>query len=230
MMTPQEAEARVFAKASFGGYNMAQVDEFLDTLIGDYKGLFEENSNLKGKMKVLVDKIEEYRSTEDAMRATLLSAQKMADSMVKDAEEKRNRALQDAITEMQKKKEQIRQELANEEARLTAARNSTSVYLQKLKDLYSHELEYIGHLSEMTVPVAELEREEGPVAEPVAEAAQDIEETMTKLFADPSLEEEEEPALMEETDEELEHAPIPDTDGDPSDTVIFDRLDRKSVV
>lgn len=218
MMTPQEAEARVFAKASFGGYNMAQVDEFLDTLIGDYKALFEENTNLKTKMKVLVDKIEEFRSTEDAMRATLLSAQKMADSMVKDAEEKRNRALQEAITEMQKKKEQIRQELANEEGRLTAARNSTSVYLQKLKELYSHELEYIGHLSEMTVPVADAIRDD-VVTEPVAETAQDIEETMTKLFAEPA-----ESESLELIQEDLEHAALTEVEGDASDTVIFDRL------
>ncbi len=218
MMTPQEAEARVFAKASFGGYNMAQVDEFLDTLIGDYKALFEENTNLKTKMKVLVDKIEEFRSTEDAMRATLLSAQKMADSLVKDAEEKRNRALQEAITEMQKKKEQIRQELANEEGRLTAARNSTSIYLQKLKELYSHELEYIGHLSDMTVPVTETMRDD-VVTEPVAETAQDIEETMTKLFAEPAQGED-----LESLQEDLENVTISDAEGDSSDTVIFDRL------
>ena len=34
MLTPQEAESHVFPKASFGGYNMLQVDAFLDSLIG----------------------------------------------------------------------------------------------------------------------------------------------------------------------------------------------------
>ena len=79
MMTPQEAEARVFTKASFGGYNIQQVDTFLDTLIEDYTALFQENATLKSKMKLLVGKVEEYRSTEDAMRKALHSAQKMAD-------------------------------------------------------------------------------------------------------------------------------------------------------
>ncbi len=41
-------------------------------------------------MKVLVDKVEEYRSTEDAMRAALLTAQKMADSMVAEAERRKS--------------------------------------------------------------------------------------------------------------------------------------------
>ena len=85
MMTPQEAEAHVFPKASFGGYNMLQVDTFLDSLIEDYRTLYQENVSLKNKMKVLVDKVEEYRATEEAMRKALMTAQRMADDMVKEA-------------------------------------------------------------------------------------------------------------------------------------------------
>ena len=36
MLTPQEVSEHAFAKASFGGYNMAMVDEFLDVLTADY--------------------------------------------------------------------------------------------------------------------------------------------------------------------------------------------------
>ena len=57
---------------------MASVDEFLDALTEDYTALFKENVTLKAKLKVLVEKVEDYRATEDSMRATLLTAQKMA--------------------------------------------------------------------------------------------------------------------------------------------------------
>ena len=86
MLTPQEVSERVFAKATFGGYNMAMVDEFLDVLTADYSTLYNENAVLKGKMKVLVDKVEEYKSTEEAMRKALMAAQRMADDLVKEAE------------------------------------------------------------------------------------------------------------------------------------------------
>ena len=46
MLTPQEAESHVFPKASFGGYNMLQVDAFLDSLIEDYRTLYQENASL----------------------------------------------------------------------------------------------------------------------------------------------------------------------------------------
>ena len=69
---------------------MAMVDEFLDELTDDYTALYKENAALKAKLKVLVEKVEEYRATEDSMRATLLTAQKMADSIVREAEAKRD--------------------------------------------------------------------------------------------------------------------------------------------
>ena len=103
MLTPQEVSNHAFAKAVMGGYNMAMVDEFLDELTDDYTSLYKENAALKAKMKVLVDKVEEYRSTEDAMRAALLTAQKMADSMVAEAEEKKKSLLENAENEANRK-------------------------------------------------------------------------------------------------------------------------------
>ena len=96
MLTPQEVSERVFPKASFGGYNMAQVDEFLDLLTEDYSTLYSENAVLKSKMKVLVDKVEEYRSTENAMRKALMTAQRMADDTVKEAQQRRDEIIRQA--------------------------------------------------------------------------------------------------------------------------------------
>ena len=104
MLTPQEVSERAFQKANFGGYNMAQVDEFLDVLTGDYSALYNENAVLKNKMKVLVDKVEEYRSTEDAMRKALMAAQRMADDLVREAERKRDELLSQADAEAQNRK------------------------------------------------------------------------------------------------------------------------------
>ena len=153
MLTPQEAESHVFPKASFGGYNMLQVDAFLDSLIEDYRTLYQENASLKSKMKVLVEKVEEYRATEDAMRMTLHSAQKMADAMVKEGEAKKQAAIDQIAASVEEKSkavraemakeeqavlaklEQVKKDLANEQARLNAARASTTTYIGQLKDL-----------------------------------------------------------------------------------------------
>jgi len=103
MFTPQEVSEKVFPKAAFGsgGYSMASVDEFLDALTEDYTALFKENVTLKAKLKVLAEKVEEYRSTEDAMRQALLTAQKMAAKLVQDAQVEKEQILADARTEAQ---------------------------------------------------------------------------------------------------------------------------------
>ena len=166
MMTPQEVSEHAFAKASFGGYNMAMVDEFLDLLTEDYTALYKENAVLKSKMKVLVDKVEEYRSTEDAMRKALLTAQRMADEMVAEAEQKRNTMLQSVDAEVRTRRNQLVQEVANEEGRLEAARKATAAYVAKLKELYQHEMDYLRSLDQFTAPVAAEEPEQpAPKAE-----------------------------------------------------------------
>ena len=48
-------------RARINGYEPASVDDFLDQLAEEVAASQKENAVLKAKMKVLVDKIEEYR-------------------------------------------------------------------------------------------------------------------------------------------------------------------------
>ena len=173
MLTPQEVSEHAFAKASFGGYNMAMVDEFLDVLTEDYTALYKENATLKAKMKVLVDKVEEYRSTEDAMRKALLTAQKMADDLVDEAKQKRDKLLQNAEADAKARIGEIQQEIRDEQLRLAAAQNATAAYVAKLKELYQHEMDYLNGLSKLTAP--------GEQPDPVDTTVKDIEQKVEKL-------------------------------------------------
>lgn len=87
MLTPQELNDRVFTKAVFGGYDIRSTDEFLDTVTEDYAALYKENAVLKSKLRILVEKLEEYRQQEAPMQSAILSAQKKATRIVKEAEE-----------------------------------------------------------------------------------------------------------------------------------------------
>lgn len=88
MFTPQEIQEKTFVKAVFGGYDMQTVDEFLDPLTEDYITLYKENAVLKSKMKVLVEKLEEYRAQEQSMRKAMVTAQRTADNLIAEAEKK----------------------------------------------------------------------------------------------------------------------------------------------
>ena len=130
MMTPQEVANCTFAKAVVGGYNMATVDDFLDRLTEDYTALYKENAALKAKLKVLADKMEEYRQVEDAMRSTLLTAQKVASTMVSEAEQKRDAIIADAASGAKARLQEIQQEVEAQEERLAAVRKEVEDQLQ----------------------------------------------------------------------------------------------------
>ena len=78
MFTPQQLEQISFGKQTFGGYDMNDVDEFLEPLIEDYVTLYKENALLKSKMRVLVGKLEEYRKNEAAAKEATASAKRAA--------------------------------------------------------------------------------------------------------------------------------------------------------
>ena len=88
MFTPQQIDQVSFGRSTFGGYDMQQVDEFLEPLTEDYVTLYTENALLKSKMRVLVGKLEEYRKNEASMKDAVINAQKTCDKMVAEAQAK----------------------------------------------------------------------------------------------------------------------------------------------
>ena len=96
MFTPQQIDQISFGRSTFGGYDMQQVDEFLEPLTEDYVTLYKENALLKSKMRVLVSKLEEYRKNEASMKEAVLTAQRTCDKMVKEAEAKSAQILSQA--------------------------------------------------------------------------------------------------------------------------------------
>lgn len=209
MMTPQEVASHSFAKATLGGYNLAQVDEFLDALTEDYAALYNENAILKNKLKVLSDTVEEYRATDNAMRKTLLAAQKMADDMVADAKKKQAELVGEAEQDAHKRVEELQKAVKAEEFRLKKAQESTAAYVRKLADFHDQEMAFLSNLGELVPPEltapndpssdikAALDaqvQEEQAVQQPAAEVEQD-----TAVY--PVLPEEEPPVYPTQEDE-----------------------------
>ncbi|MBD9196052.1 MAG: DivIVA domain-containing protein [Clostridiales bacterium] len=211
MLTPQEVSTHSFSKASFGGYNMAMVDEFLDELTDDYTALYKENAALKAKLKVLVEKVEEYRATEDSMRATLLTAQRMADSIVKEAEQKRDQMMTQAEIDAKMKITRLKNETAANEERLRQSQAELEKFSAAIRAVCDKEIQLLAELPQRPV---ELPQEETEADSPV----QEIEDHVMAAFkemdtAEPAAETETPAAEPAEAPAEKAE-PAPET-GDP---------------
>lgn len=173
MMTPNDVAQHRFTTARFGGYTTNDVDEFLDDLTADYTALYKENAVLKGKMKVLVEKIAEYRATEDDMRMALLSARKNAENIVAEAQEQRSQMLKAAEDEVAQRRSELKKEIEDSEAQLAAARQSTLDFAAAMRGLVSQQqshldrqLDFLDRLDEIKA----VEEESAPAQEESAPA------------------------------------------------------------
>ena len=212
MLTPQEVSEHAFAKASFGGYNMAMVDEFLDVLTADYTTLYKENATLKAKMKVLVDKVEEYRSTEEAMRKALMTAQRMADDLVQEAERKKAEILRQAESESQNRMSNLSKEVEAEEFRLQKAQQATISFVEKVRALHTESMAYLDQLQELCPP------DTTPLPDKVDEAVSEIDDNVQRLLAQ---------AMKDATAENL-RAKVEREEEDLEDTAEFGPVDSES--
>ena len=177
MFTPQQIEQISFGRATFGGYDMQDVDEFLEPLTEDYVTLYKENALLKSKMKVLVSKLEEYRSNEASMKDAIVNAQKTCDMMVKEAEAKCTQMLQEANATANENAKNADSLIAAENARVEEAKK---VAAQKIGDLQEQIRSCINALEriktankpEPVAPVSnvfDFDRAEGTKADAVAD-------------------------------------------------------------
>lgn len=159
MFTPQEVQDKSFPKASgFGnGYQMSSVDEFLDALTEDYSALFKENVTLKAKLKVLADKVEEYRATEDSMRATLLTAQKMAAKLVQEAQAEHDSLIASAKEDAAAKMAELDTQIKAEEDKLALAQKNTAQFIARSEELIKAQSAFLSSLPELDMLPAEQE-------------------------------------------------------------------------
>ncbi len=158
MLTPQQIRQASFEKALFGGYDMDSVNDFLEPLTKDYVTLYKENSILKSKMRILVEKLEEYRKQEASMQSAILAAQKTCDQMVADAEKKCAKMLHEAQENANAKSKNVDLLVEDEQERLDAAKRATAQYLDTAEESLKKQLALLAKLREET-PVKQPEPE-----------------------------------------------------------------------
>ena len=164
-MTPQDIREKTFEKAMFGGYDMAAVQNYQEEVATELANAQKEIAVLKGKMKVLVDKIEEYRASEDAMRLAILSAQKVGKQIEDDAKASADKILSEAKNTSDRILGGLQHETANEEAKLLTAKTSCAKFLEDVRNLCMNQLEYLDKIAGSKTVAAQ------PAAQPASVSA-----------------------------------------------------------
>ncbi len=172
-----------FEKTAVFGYKAEDVDQFLAETAKAFEELMDRNEELEEKLVVLAEGIEEYREQEESLKTTLLAAQKLSDSLVKDAKAKAEKIIADAQKEvseieatLSEKREnaekKLAKELEKESKGLVKMQKEVASFKANLLDLYKHHLDLITALPDFEDDEAEDEVAETEINETVA--AEDV--------------------------------------------------------
>ena len=178
MFTPQQLEEISFARARFNGYDIDSVDEVLGALIDDYTTIYKENALLKSKMRVLVEKLEEYRNGEASMRDAMAGAQKSADQMIRETEAKCAQMLADANMTAAENAKNAVSLIAAENARVEEAKKAATARIEEIQEQMKTCVQALERIKTANLPT-ELPKEHAATADAVAdEIASTLEATM----------------------------------------------------
>ena len=124
-ITPLDISRQEFRR-TLRGYDVDEVNSFLDEVSREFEGLISDNSHLQDRIKTIEEKVNEYREMEKAMENALISvekvseetklnAQKEAELMIREAELKAkelwsegediSKKLRDDIIDLKKQKQ-----------------------------------------------------------------------------------------------------------------------------
>jgi cell division initiation protein len=186
MITAQDIREKTFEKSRINGYDMASVDDFLEQLADELAAAQRDNAVLKQKMKVLVDKIEEYRGNEEALNLALLSAQKLAVQIEKEARDRAAAMIADAERQVKERVGAIEDEVELQNRRLDDAKAATAEYFEAVRVLCDEQLKKLDEIQGNYVTVEEAPAEEAAAPAETKEAIDlgDVDDVAARLGLD----------------------------------------------
>ena len=198
MISPQEIRSVTFDKV-MRGYRPEDVDAFLQQVAQDMEQLAADNADKEKKLYILAEKIEEYRRDEDNLKTALLNAQRMGESVIREAKQKAESLLREAgiradtLTRVaQEQSEEQQQELERVKAEVAHFKNTLLAMYKQHIELISglpgdEEIEEAEPVVEAVEPVREEEPQPQPAEEMQPEQAPVMEEPKAETMQFPDL-------------------------------------------
>ena len=143
MITPLDIENKKFAKQMMNGYNVDEVDDFLDELTLDYGKLYKENAELKAQREELDSNVGKYKNIENTIQNTLIMAQKTADEVQEVAKKLAEQIIKDAEFQAKNSVEELNTQILLKQKELEDLKKQFDVYKAKMESLLISQLELL---------------------------------------------------------------------------------------
>jgi cell division initiation protein len=119
-ITPMDIRQQQFTVRMFRGFDVQEVDTFLDDLAADYETLLKENALLKEQLQALEERMRGFEDRERVLQETLVSTQKVVEEMKEGARREAGLMVREAELQSEKIVETARIAEASIQAEITA--------------------------------------------------------------------------------------------------------------
>lgn len=153
MITPLDIENKKFSKQMMNGYNVEEVDDFLDDLTVDYSKNYKEITELRAKVEELNKSLEHYKTIETTLQNTLVMAQSTAEDIKNVAKQQADQIVNEAKGTAKKQAEDLENEIVLKTKELDDVKKQFDIYKAKMESLLISQLELIKDINKEDNPV-----------------------------------------------------------------------------
>ena len=158
MITPLDIENKKFSKQMMNGYNVDEVDEFLDQVTQDYETNYKQLALLNTKIEELNTALNHYKNIESTLQNTLVMAQSTAEEVKNVAKQQADQILAEAQKQAEeiikgskegaaKALEEIEQQTKIKEQQFNEVKKQFDVYKAKMEALLISQSEIIKEIN-----------------------------------------------------------------------------------
>mgnify|MGYP001622925396 FL=1 len=143
MITPLDIENKRFAKQMMNGYNVEEVDDFLDELTEDYSKNYKEVTELRNRVEELNNSLVQYKAIESTLQNTLVMAQTTAEEVKNVAKQKADQIVEEAKASAQKQVDDLNNEIVQKQKEVDDIKKQFDIYKAKMESLLISQLELL---------------------------------------------------------------------------------------
>lgn len=141
-LMPEDIQSKQF-HVRFRGFDVEEVDGFLEQLAENFLMLLEENRTLKAKVEAMNHEIEVFRQDESSFKSAIVSAQKVGDEMKKKSRSEASRMLAQATAEVTQLRDEANKEIAVLETRVDQLKGMQAKILGDLRGVLNGYLDQL---------------------------------------------------------------------------------------
>ena len=158
MLTPLDIENKRFTKQIMNGYNVDEVDDFLDEIGVEFAKKQKELSEMAQELNEKKQGLEHYKSIEETLQNTLLMAQSTAeevknvakqksDQIINEAKQQAEQILSEAKSSAKNETDFLQAQIISRKKELEDIQKQFDIYKAKMESLLISQLELIKEIN-----------------------------------------------------------------------------------